>query len=77
MGASAFMKNPKLTEEIRQKWLKVVINEIMSSEESGDEESIIVHPIPWHSDYVTGMFKKIDEYIVMPEDHLKLDNTRQ
>ena len=33
------MKNPKVTEETRQKWLT---NEMMSSEESGDEEAIIV-----------------------------------
>ena len=41
------MKNDKLTEESRQKWLKVMINEMMSSEDSGDDDAMIVHPIPW------------------------------
>lgn len=56
------MKNSKLTEQARQKWLKVVTNEMMSSEESGDEDTMIMHPLPWRSDYVTSMFRKIDAY---------------
>lgn len=56
------MKNSKLTEEARQKWLKVVSNEMMSSEESGTEDTIVVHPLPWRSKYVTGMFNKVDQY---------------
>ena len=32
------MKNQKLTDEDRQKWLKFMINEVMSSEESGGED---------------------------------------
>ena len=36
----------------------------MSSEASGNDsdDSIIVHPIPWRSEYVSRMFKKIDAY---------------
>ena len=34
----------------------------MSSEESGEEDSIIVHPLPWRSEYVNKMFSRIDEY---------------
>ena len=35
----------------------------MSSEESEDD-SIIVHPIPWRSAYVSRMFAKIDAYTI-------------
>lgn len=56
------MKNKKLTEEQRQKWLKVMRNDFMSSEESGDDDSIIIRRLPWRSRYVDTMFEKIDKY---------------
>ena len=56
------MINSKLTEKQRTKWLAVVKNELMSSEESDDDDVIVVHPLPWRSEYVDKMFKKIDEY---------------
>ena len=59
---SAIKKNGKLTEEQRVKWLKVVSNEYMSSEESGEDDTLLVHPIPWRSQYVDQMFKKIDAF---------------
>ena len=34
----------------------------MSSEESDEDDSIIIHPLPWRSEYVNKMFKKIDDY---------------
>ena len=37
-------------------------NEYMSSEESGDDGSIVVHPLPWRSEYVNQMFTKINMY---------------
>ena len=36
----------------------------MSSEESGDDDFITVHSLPWQSDYVSAMFSKIDSYIL-------------
>ena len=36
----------------------------MSSEESGEDDTITVLPIPWRSDYVSKMFNKIDSFIV-------------
>ena len=53
-----------MTEEQRTKWLKVMSNEFMSSEESGNDsdDDIILHPIPWRSKYVSKMFAKIDAY---------------
>ena len=40
----------------------MITNDYMSSEESGEDDSIIVHPLPWRSEYVSSMFKRIDAY---------------
>lgn len=43
--------------------MKVIVNDCMSSEESGDDEdTYVVHPLPWRSPYVNTMFAKIDAY---------------
>lgn len=55
------MKNGRFTEE-QKKWLAVISNDFMSSEES-EEETIVVHPLPWRSDYMNQMFKRVDEYV--------------
>ena len=59
---SALMKNSKLTEQSRQKWLQVMVNDMMSSEESGEDDMVVVHPISWRTDYVNKMFHSIDNY---------------
>ena len=59
---TAIQKNKNLTDEQTKKWLKVMQNEYMSSEESGDEDVIIVHPLEWRSEYVNQMFRRIDTY---------------
>ena len=58
---SAVQKNKNLTEEQGSKWLKVMNIDFMLSEES-EGESLVVHPIPWRSQYVGRMFNKIDQY---------------
>ena len=58
---AAVLKNTKFTEDHRKKWLGVISNDFMSSEDS-DDEAIVVHPLPWRSDYVNQMFQKIDDY---------------
>ena len=60
----AILQNSKLTPDQRGKWLSVTKKEYMSSEESGEEDCITVHPLPWRSQYVTRMFSKIDAYII-------------
>jgi len=60
----AILKNSKLTPEQRTKWLSVTKREYMSSEESGDDDLIVVHPLKWRSEYVSKMFSKIDAYII-------------
>lgn len=37
-------------------------NDYMSSEESGEDDTIIIHRPQWRSDYVTAMFDRIDTY---------------
>ena len=50
-----------MTDAQREKWLKVMTSELMSSEES-EGDSIVIHPLPWRSKYVSNMFEKIDGY---------------
>ena len=57
------MRNKRLTEEQKDKWLAVIMNDFMSSEESGPDDDIYLHPLPWRSDYVTKMFNTIDNYV--------------
>ena len=56
------MQNSKLTEAARQKWLNVMTNDMMSSEESGEEGTLVIHRPRWRSEYVLSMFGKIDDY---------------
>lgn len=56
-------KNSRLTKEQKKKWLAVITKEFVSSEESGGEDEIIVHPLSWRSKYVSSMFTKIDTSI--------------
>ena len=60
---TALVKNSKLTEQQHTKWLTVVKNEFMSSEESDEnDDTIVVHPLPWRSEHINKMFCKIDAY---------------
>ena len=53
----------KLSQEIKEKWLRVVTNKFMSSEES-DGEDIVIHPLPWHSARVDDVLSKVDAYLL-------------
>ena len=59
----AIFKNSKLTPEQRTKWLSIAKKEYMSSEESGEDDCMVVHPLPWRSEYVNKMFNKIDLFV--------------
>ena len=50
--AAAVTKHPRLTEEQKKKWLSVITNDFMSSEESGTEDENVIHPLAWRSKYV-------------------------
>lgn len=54
--------NGKLNQQQKDKWLSVITNDTMSSEESGPDDTIIVHSLPWRTQYVSKMFEKIDQY---------------
>ena len=45
----------------KEKWNKVLLAEVMSSEESGPEENMFVKPLPWHSDLVNKFLAELDE----------------
>ena len=51
-----------MVEESKQKWLAVMVNDLMSSEESGEDDTVTVHPLPWRSEYVNKMFQNTDKY---------------
>lgn len=46
---AAILKKAILTPDQREKWLSIAKNEYMLPEESGDEDYIVVHPLPWRS----------------------------
>ena len=45
-------------------WEKIMILDLISSEEStvDEEEVLVVHPLPWRSSKVDAMFNRLDEY---------------
>lgn len=48
----------------REKWEKVMMLDVISSEDSGSdngEEVLIVRPLPWHSDRVDHMISDLDK----------------
>lgn len=51
-----------MVEESKQKWLTVMVNDLMSSEESGADDTVIIRPLPWRSEYVNKMFENTDKY---------------
>ena len=59
---SAIHKNVRLPAEAKAKWMRVMRNDIMSSEDSDDEDVNTVRPLPWRSAYVDKMFNRIDVF---------------
>lgn len=47
---ATILKNSKLNEDQKKKWTTVITNDFMSSEESGEDDTIVVHPLPWRSE---------------------------
>ena len=55
------MKRSSLPKRQKEKWSKVMIADMMSSEESDEgDETIVVKPLQWRSSRVTEFFKNID-----------------
>ena len=57
----AILKNSCLTEIQKQKWMKVMTNDFMSSEEN-DDDNTIIRPLEWRSTYVNEMFTRIGSF---------------
>ena len=51
-----------LPEQQKEKWRKIVVADMMSSEESdaAADDTIIVKPLPWRSSKVTDFFQNLD-----------------
>lgn len=45
----------------REKWSKVLTSTFISSEESGEEDEIIVKSLPWRAPRVDAFFRSLDE----------------
>ena len=46
---------------MKDKWVKCLVSDLISSEESDKEnDSIVVKPLPWQAQKVTNFFKKLD-----------------
>ena len=50
-----------------------MVSELISSEESDENDSIIVRPLPWRAPKVTDFFKKLD--VLIDEDKTSLTST--
>lgn len=52
-----------MNEKDQAKWISVIIQEFMSSEDSDDEGAgtIIKHPLQWRSPKVDDFFKNLDK----------------
>ena len=49
---------------MKDKWVKCLVSDLISSEESDEEnDSIVVKPLPWRAQKVTEFFKKLDVLI--------------
>ena len=60
----AALNKARLADKDGEKWEKVFIVDMMSSEESGseDDSDIVVKPLPWRSSRVSHFFGQMDEY---------------
>lgn len=56
------MTNKKVTQELREKYLPIMRSDMMSSEESGSDDNIVVHRLTWRSAEVSSLFDGIDKW---------------
>ena len=59
------MFNKLVKDEDKEKWMKVMTTEMMSSEDndSEDADTIVVKPLPWRSQRVTKFFYTLDDNV--------------
>lgn len=56
----SLLAKTNLSGKEKEKWSKILVNEMMSSEES-DEETIFIKELPWRSSKVDSFFHALDE----------------
>ena len=51
-----------MSEEVKEKFLPCLVPDLISSEESGEEDEgqFIVRPLPWRSEKVDNLFRTLD-----------------
>lgn len=61
----SLFKKSNMPDKEKEKWLKIFVPDMVSSEESdsNDGDIIIVKPLGWRSERINQMFKKIDDQI--------------
>ena len=55
------MKKCNLSVKAKEKWKMVFKSELMSSEESGEDDTIIVKPLLWRAGKLNRFFHSLDE----------------
>lgn len=57
------MNKSTLSEKAKEKWGKVLVAEVISSEESDNEneDAVFVKPLPWRTAIVDNFFAQLDE----------------
>ena len=63
------LMNSKLTEKQQTKWLVVIKNELMSSEESDEDDAILVHPFHGVQSVLIGCFKRLMNTVSLRNHH--------
>ena len=60
-GTTVSTEESNLLEEDKEKWGKVLVADVMSSEESDseNEEILLVKPLAWHTDRVSQYFQQL------------------
>ena len=69
---TAFLQKSTLPAGDKEKWAKVLVPEMISSEDDNDEDDdmIVVRPLPWRSLAVNNFFASLDS-------HTKQQKTKQ
>ena len=71
----ATLKKSTLPEQEREKWVKCFVTDLIASEESDDENDlIVVKPLPWRATRLTDFFKSLD---VLTEEEKSSQALRQ
>ena len=57
----ALEKSTSTSENDKEKWKECLIEELISSEDSDEDGSFLVRPLPWRAEKVTNLFCSLDK----------------